>query len=523
MLKTRVVVVNLSPFNLLNSTILRAKGGAIELKNFKSFEFQGADVFNYLQGQVTSDLTALKDHNEIQLCARVDFSGRLKSYFYIYGLDGHFYLLVESILADEAKCLLENNIISEDVVILPIEKECFFAFGVSDLSLFHQDVVASGTLFNESGVLFFNRENFLKFNHFSNETIGLIKFLNFYPQLNLNCFIDGLVWETPLAITLGAAKGCFLGQEPISKVLSRRGANYYPVFLTTHNLIDLKTIDRYLQNEEAGRVYECYSFHGNTLFSCSLKREFRVANKEYQFKFNDETVTALCSSWPYLGLNSKEGKANFLHDEAAKNYIANKTDDSIALLEMALSLKPDHLDSLESLGVILRGQSLFQKSIDCFKKIIELAPENTMPHTNLSILYAQMGRIEEAEEEKRIAITKDFKKNQIAYDAKVIEDQKNMEREKMFWEILNIDPEDSFANISLAEIYFTQEKWPESKKHLMQILENDSDNLKALLLMGKILLKTKEEAEGQIYLARVVEIAIKKGELKVAEEAQSIL
>ena len=64
-----------------------------------------------------------------------------------------------------------------------------------------------------------------------------------------------------------------------------------------------------------------------------------------------------------------------------------KADDAIPLLEIAYSLKPQHLDAAMNLGgaYILRGD--FKKALEILEPLSELEPDNAMIWTNLGAAY----------------------------------------------------------------------------------------------------------------------------------------
>ncbi len=71
-----------------------------------------------------------------------------------------------------------------------------------------------------------------------------------------------------------------------------------------------------------------------------------------------------------------------------------------ALLEEALRLDPSFADGYEALGVLLGRTGKFAEAIDIFKRLEEVAPNEPMVHTNLSLFYMKLGDKTAAEEEK---------------------------------------------------------------------------------------------------------------------------
>ena len=80
----------------------------------------GADRETFFQGQVTNDLSLLKE-SQGQLTARLNRVGKLQSFFFIAKFFDHLYLLCPEAIVLEIKEDFEKYIIMDDVI-LEIEK-----------------------------------------------------------------------------------------------------------------------------------------------------------------------------------------------------------------------------------------------------------------------------------------------------------------------------------------------------------------------------------------------------------------
>ena len=73
------------------------------------------------------------------------------------------------------------------------------------------------------------------------------------------------------------------------------------------------------------------------------------------------------------------------------------------LLDLSLRFCPNHLDSLEALGVIFAEEKNYKKAHELMDQIIKISPNHVMARSNKSLFYMREGKIEAAEKEKELA------------------------------------------------------------------------------------------------------------------------
>jgi tetratricopeptide (TPR) repeat protein len=142
----------------------------------------------------------------------------------------------------------------------------------------------------------------------------------------------------------------------------------------------------------------------------------------------------------------------------------------------------------------------------------------------------RLGKIEEAEAEKALATVKSFAVfGEEAQIKKKLEEEKlkklqDMEkREKMFLQVLEIDPEDSVALYGLADIFFSRGKYHEAILNLEKVVAYDEKYSVAYVLLGKGYLEIKEKARAQETFEKGIKVATQRGDMMPANEMQSLL
>ena len=187
------------------------------------------------------------------------------------------------------------------------------------------------------------------------------------------------------ACALGLEKGCFVGQEVVSKIENNRGGAEFPfMVISSGESIDLK--------KEVG-VKVCEA-KGEIVFSeCKLKREHRI----HQSKLGEYIVL----DFQKLNIYSSKGKSNALFLRAVD--LINKGEKSSAkeILDQSLGFYPNNLDSLEALGVVFAELGDYKEAHEKMDKIIELEPKHVMARANKSLFFMREGKIEEAERKKK--------------------------------------------------------------------------------------------------------------------------
>lgn len=79
-------------------------------------------------------------------------------------------------------------------------------------------------------------------------------------------------------------------------------------------------------------------------------------------------------------------------------FAEDKLDAAVAAYLQALAQDPNYADALHALAMTYAHQEKFDQAIEVGKRLIEVAPDDELAYTSLSIFYQKQGLIAEAEE-----------------------------------------------------------------------------------------------------------------------------
>ena len=458
----------------------------------------GDDAVTFLHGQTTNDIKSL-EIGDSHLDSCLDISGKVQAFFYVRKDENGFTLFTPSSQCESLVERLEKYIIMEEVELsASADNVLYFEFGStasSNLNFIGEEVIVSASK-PECG-------------EFSQKLFDAYRFLKGFPsegeplseQLVNNTLINGL------GVNLN--KGCFLGQEVVAKIDSNRGAAKYPCLVVADK-----------SNENAIEEFRIEDQYFSKLM---LKREQRIKGREFDFGKVD--------FFPYWSESTREQKAEELLAEASQIFaFENQINEAIKLLEKAVALAPAYEDAYESLGVLLGRQEKYTEGIELMNKLQELNPKSVMPHTNKSLFLMKLGKIEEAEKEKSEATFKSFavhgedaKRQKAEADARASQEAEMIQREQMFRQVLEIDPDDTIANNGLGEIYLERGDFDQSIIYYERVIATDEQYSVAYLGLGKALKKSGQNERAKEVLERGIAIASKRGDLMPANAMQALL
>ena len=516
---TPVVAANPFPPKPMNYYKARFVGGYKHLKDWSLLEIAGQDAQRFLQGQLTSDVAALTK-NSTQLSVRIDRAGRIVAYFYLIQKETSYWCLVPNQLKHILKNDLEKYIIMDDVTIVPLEHQTTVFWSPIPPSN-GNDGLCRASFGGEPGHFIWN-EKAPEGEEIDEEEFWQVSLLNGYPAPSFDSPTGHLLNETLLNLHgISYNKGCFLGQESVAKTESRRGASRFPVILTSD--AEFLPEDRLSSGgEKAGTVLCRFKLDKKFVIVASVRRPFRVEGKLYHFDQGHGKVT----SFPFF----KESKAHQLYAAAISEFQADREEKALELLWQLIQMEPSFAEAYESMGAILGRMGRYREGLELMDKVLALEPQSVMAHTNKSLFLMKLGRIEEAEEEKALATVKTFERHGREAVSKREEDKRKqaereegLGREKMFREVLEIDPNDSMALYGLADIAFIQGQFLQAINFLDHLLAKNEGYSMAYTLLGKCYLSLNQTDKARTFFERGIKVAVSRGELKPANQMQELL
>ena len=86
------------------------------------------------------------------------------------------------------------------------------------------------------------------------------------------------------------------------------------------------------------------------------------------------------------------------YNKGMELFMEENFDGAIAAFQQALDEDAKYTDALHALAMTYSHQEKLDDAIETAKKLIEVAPDDELAHTSLSIFYQQKGMIAEAEQ-----------------------------------------------------------------------------------------------------------------------------
>jgi folate-binding protein YgfZ len=515
------------------------EAGEARLEGWVVVAVEGGHRERFLHSQLTSDVEGL-DEGASQMTALLDRTGRLQVFGFLHKRPDRIDLLLPETAAAPALEFLEGHIIADDVSLRVVETgDLTLLLGAEAVRLIAELPPGSTMPIEGWGsrgcVTWDSSPPRLPAIH--DDELEARRVLSGIPLWGVEAAQGQLIHETSLiAPAVSLAKGCFLGQETVAKVSSGRGAARSPVLLeiVAGDSIDAAGAAGEFAaegNERAGSVLMVTRWEERTYLLASAVREMRVENREVVCRWSDGSAsTVRVRALPLLRTPDPGYWATRLQLRAVEAFSYDREDDAVKLLERAIAVCRDHADSYESLGVILGRHHRYDEAIALMRRLLEVNPSSVMAHTNLSLYYNRLGRIDDAEREAGEALRakmdreRDQKQRAEALreeTALTAADRKR--REDMFRQVLEIDPDDALGNFGLGELLAEEGRYEDAISHLRRALQADPRYSAAFLALGRALEGADDLAAAGATYREGIKVAAAKGDLSTANKMQERL
>lgn len=499
----------------------RFSAGEIE-SSFSEFSLTGSDVQTFLQAQSTFDLRNFSDEH-FHLVSFLDPRGSTECYGWLLKEKNHYLYLVPALLTQQAQERLNRFLVSEDVEINLAEKQIWFFTIGEDAPALKTPESFLGELFADKAVL---TRRSLSQPQIPSEESEIWRKLTGWPSFDGSDFHREIINNNRLFdLSVSNNKGCYPGQETVSKIATHRGSAYAPVLIETSTSASAGIM--MMAGSKIGTVTDSLRWQNKDYLTANVLRDFRVEKMKVSFDLNGVQQSGTVRYYPLIN-GSAEAKAHDLFDVASEHFKKDELDQAESTLKQAIKILPNFADAYESLGVMLGRREKFDEAIQIMRQLAEVDPSSVLAHTNLSLFLMKQGKIEEAEEEKSKATIKTFAS--FGNEAKVKEQAEAQrkkqqaeweQREGMFRQVLEIDPDDTLANYGIGSIAVEKHDWKLAIEHLEKVIAADPKYSVAYLALGKALVGVGEKTRAKEVFQAGVKVAAAKGDLMPANQMQS--
>jgi folate-binding protein YgfZ len=198
---------------------LRNDGGWFPVEGVARFALTGSDRLRYLNGQVSNDLRQLAPRAAMQACV-LSAKGKLDAVVWIWSEADRLVVECDGSLAESLAVRLERYVVADDVQIAPLETpRAFHAFGAASHGHDGLHIARLGV----SGV---DLETPPQAAAATPEEIECLRIERCVPKWGAELGPDILPAEAGLdATAVNFHKGCYIGQEVVSRIRSVGHAN----------------------------------------------------------------------------------------------------------------------------------------------------------------------------------------------------------------------------------------------------------------------------------------------------------
>jgi folate-binding protein YgfZ len=496
---------------------LRTKKSVFKLAN-SVVKIAGTDAEQYLHSQTTNNVKHLKK-NEFHFNTILDLSGKLISSFILLKISPKEFYLVspDSFVTDTIERVEKFHIAEEfDVSIEPLKAYLRTNSGDGEFK---------GTYFFESDEIFFSKKEVITN---SEENFKRLRVVTGVSQLGLEInqgdLINGTILET---LAVDFAKGCYPGQETVSKIHTRRGAALSPVLLISS--VKPEISDLIKDEKKIGKILSVVEIDRDFYSYCLINRENRIANLTFEASSLDAKIEFKLRYFPFVNPCKTSLSLDF-YDYAVELFYNDINDEALNYFQKAIKFNPSFEDAYESLGVLYGRMEQFDLAIESMEKLKTINPKCMMAYTNLSLYHMKVGNIEIAEDFKSQATFLNFEllgdEAEVKRKEKEVADKKLAERDRregMFLQVLEMDSQDSMANNGMGEIELERGEHKKAKSYFQSAINGNSKYSVAYLGLAKCLYHLEEKDELRMTLKKGIETASKNGDLMPANEMQTIL
>jgi folate-binding protein YgfZ len=350
---------------------------------------------------------------------------------------------------------------------------------------------------------------------------------------------DRLLPETCLEQQLVSyTKGCYLGQEVIARVRTYGAIKFaLRAILFGESIEDIESIKpsgEHVILDSGKKVGQFISrswspARGSAVALAYLDRDHRTPGTTLRFEGINGILEGTVALLPLYQAADQSARAQQKYDEGIRVFADGDESKACSHMEEALRLDPSFTDAYEALGLMLGRSQKYHEAIDFFRRLEEVAPQEPMVNTNLSVYYMKVGDKEGAEAEAAKAMQKELlrSRGEDLSAAEVDQQQKASMREQaerkldMFLQVLEIDEVDSVALYGLGNAYATLEDWANAEAMYTRGVAAQKDNSAMYLGLGKTLEALQRISEAIEIYRQGMEVASRRGDLMPLKDMEN--
>ena len=338
--------------------------------------------------------------------------------------------------------------------------------------------------------------------------------------------------------TVSYTKGCYLGQEVIARVRTYGSVpTALRALVVTTDTPD-ETLHAIPANGEEVRIDGKRIGHwASRTFSPAvsapvayayLDRNHRTPGTQLTVEGVNGPLNVSVQLLPLHHSADLKARVHQLYDRAIRVFADGDAATAMQLLERTLSLDASFADAYEVIGVILGRAGRYHEAIDFFQRLGEVAPEEPLVHTNLSLYYMKIGDKQTAEDHSALALQKglaaasDGERSLAEIASEQLASRRlDAERKKrMFEQVLEFDPVDPIALFGIGSALAVLMEWAEAARMLERASDADKNNSAVYLAWGKALEELGQTDEAIATYESGMEVASRRGDLMPLKEME---
>jgi folate-binding protein YgfZ len=331
--------------------------------------------------------------------------------------------------------------------------------------------------------------------------------------------------------TVSYSKGCYLGQEVIARVRTYGSVPQLLRALLTEAPADaLPPIGAPLlrvDGTQIGAIASRARVPSRTgwVALAYLDRAHRTPGATWELQGPQGSWSATVATLPLHAAADTAARVAQRYDSAIRRFAGGDVDGALRDLEAVLVLDPAFADAYEVLGVMLGKAGRTHEAIDLFRRLEEVAPDEPLVHTNLSVYYMQLGDKETAEAEAGKATLKQMARasgrtGRVDADVEAGKRKDAARKRTMFEKVLAFDPDDGIANFGLGQALLTLGEVEAAIDALTRAVTVEPNNAVAYAALGRALERAERRDDAVATYQRGLVVASKRGDLMPLREME---